>query len=196
MSNDNTNPFERLFKLWAMVCKLVLDGKRDPVLVADALQKVVDENPNMIVRGAIVNRLRSPQAAIDATGRKQYVNASVVASMPRGTGAEAEIVFFRVGRFIKDDDLDKEYALRGLKPADPYSLAKVNEDDHAFADKHPNATHWKDSNGKWCYTAFYRGGDGRIVEFSGATAGGATAGGSAASQVLDPRTLCHFALAL
>ena len=42
MSSDNI--FERLFKLWTSVCKLVLDGKRDPKLIATILQGIVDES--------------------------------------------------------------------------------------------------------------------------------------------------------
>jgi hypothetical protein len=57
--------------------------------------------------------------------------------------------------------LDKEYERRGLKPADPYTLAAVNEADPAFADKHPNGTHWKDADDKWRYAAFYRWSDER-----------------------------------
>ena len=49
----------------------------------------------------------------------------------------------------------------GPNPADPYSQAAVNEADPAFADGHPNGTHWKDVNGKWCFVAFGRWGDGR-----------------------------------
>ena len=65
---------------------------------------------------------------------------------------------------MSDDDLEKEYDLRGLKPADPFSLGAVNEDDPALADTKPNCTHWKDANGKWCYVAFrHWGGDERIV---------------------------------
>lgn len=37
------NVYERLFKLWATVAKLVLDGKRDAERVAQALQAIVDE---------------------------------------------------------------------------------------------------------------------------------------------------------
>ncbi len=42
MSNG-VNQFERLFKLWATVAKLVLDGKRSAQKVADALQSIVNE---------------------------------------------------------------------------------------------------------------------------------------------------------
>lgn len=37
------NVFERLFKLWATVCKLVVDGKRRAEDVVEVLQKIVDE---------------------------------------------------------------------------------------------------------------------------------------------------------
>ena len=60
-------------------------------------------------------------------------------------------------------DLEKEYALRGLIPADPYSLAAVNEADPAFADKYPNGTQWKDASGNYCCAFFDRWRGGRRV---------------------------------
>lgn len=140
----------------------VLETQGD-VLAAEwlaAIQKRVDAVSDMIVRHVCVNRSRTPQEAIAATGRKRYVTDAVVAEMPRGDGDEAEVIFFKGGRWISDADLGKEYELRGLKPTDPYSLAAVNEDDPAFADDHPNGTHWKDADGKWCYAAFVRWRDG------------------------------------
>ena len=127
----------------------------------------VERFSKMIVRLVRPNRNQTPQQVLNATGRKQYTAASVVANMPRGTGDEAKVIFFPPDKsaydengWISDDNLEKQYVLRGLKPADPYSLAKANEDDPAFADEHPNATHWKDAEGKWCYVAFRRWGDG------------------------------------
>jgi hypothetical protein len=76
---------------------------------------------------------------------------------------ERKSCFFKLNRYVSDADLDKEYELRGLKPADPYSLAAVNEDDPAFADDHPNGTHWKDGDGNWCYAVFRRWFDERDV---------------------------------
>ncbi|MGJ0531845.1 hypothetical protein [Methylocystis sp.] len=139
----------------------VLEMQGD-VLAAEwlaAIQKRVDAISDMIVRCVRVNRSRSPQEALAATGRKQYVTDAVVADMPRGDGDEAEIFFFKVGRWISDDDLEKEYSSRGLVPADPFSLAAVNEVDATFADDHPNGTHWKDADGKWCFATFYRWSD-------------------------------------
>lgn len=124
---------------------------------------------NHIVRKVPVNRGRTQQEAIEATGRAQYTDRKVVDAMPKGKGDETEVVFFKPdfsqrNGFISDDDLDKEYELRGLKPADPISVAAVNEADPAFADEKPNGTHWKDANGKWCYATFYRWCDGRWVD--------------------------------
>ena len=118
------------------------------------LRKRVEAVSDMIVRHVKVNRAHSPRQCLEATGRRLYADDSVVETMPCGDGEDVEVVFFRVGRFISDADLDKEYGLRGLKPADPYSLAQANIDDPALADDRPNGTHWKDTQGKWCYAAF------------------------------------------
>ncbi|OGZ47247.1 MAG: hypothetical protein A3J54_01420 [Candidatus Ryanbacteria bacterium RIFCSPHIGHO2_02_FULL_45_13b] len=117
---------------------------------------------NVITRRVRVNRSRTPQEVLEATGRAQYTDRKVVDAMPKGEeGDEVEVVFFKPdlserNGYISDDDLKKEFELRGLKPADPISLAAVNEADRAFADEHPNATHWKDADGRWCYAAFNR----------------------------------------
>ena len=125
------------------------------------VRKYVEMVSNIIVRRVPVNILRTAQQALDATGRKQYTDSDVVAAMPKGAGGEAEVHFFKLDRYISDNDLEDEYASRGLKPADPCSLAAVNEADPAFADEHPNGTHWKDAKGKWCFAAFDRWDDGR-----------------------------------
>lgn len=118
---------------------------------------------NLIIRTVKVNRSRSPKEAIVATGRVEYTNDDVVKSMPHGVGDNVEVIFFKIGKSVSEDSLENEYALRVLVPADPYSLAAVNEADSAFADSHPNGTHWKDENGKWCYAAFDRWGGERSV---------------------------------
>ena len=108
-----------------------------------------------------VNRSRSQQEALEATGRAQYTDRKVVDAMPKGEGNEVEVLFFKPdlsnrNSFISDDDLEKEFDLRGLKPADPISVAAVNEADPAFADEKPHGTHWKDAKGNWCYATFDR----------------------------------------
>lgn len=124
-----------------------------------------------IIRIVMVDRDQTPEQAIAATGRRQYVTAEVVATMPKGAGKAVTVIFFKPDRsaydvngIINDDNLAKQYELNGLIPADPFSLAAVNEADPAFADKHPNVTHWKDVNGEWCYAAFFRWRDERGVD--------------------------------
>ncbi len=130
--------------------------------------KRVEAVSNLIVRRVRVNRSRNPQQALDATGRRQFTDKDVVRAMPRGTGEEGETFFFQLnlserGGHISDDELDKEFSDREFIPEDPDTLAAVNEADPAFADTHPNCTHWKDASGKWCYAAFDRWDDGRAV---------------------------------
>jgi hypothetical protein len=122
----------------------------------EVLCRRVELVSNLITRRVKVNCQLTPQAVLDATGRKQYTNSDVVANMPKGEGDEAEVVFFKLGRYVSDADLEKEYEKRGLKPADPYSLSAVNEADPAFADEKPNGTHWQDENGCWCFATFNR----------------------------------------
>ncbi|MFA6349282.1 MAG: hypothetical protein WCX06_03835, partial [Candidatus Paceibacterota bacterium] len=64
------------------------------------LRKRVEAISDLITRRVLVNRTRTPQEALDATGRKQYTDADVVAEMPKGEGAEANVVFFKLGRYI------------------------------------------------------------------------------------------------
>ena len=115
---------------------------------------LVEAQSDFIFRRVKVDRSRTPQAVLNATGRNQYINKDVVNVIPKGEGEEVEVIFFNLDRPVSDADLAKEYDFRGLKPADPYSLAAVNEADPAFADQQPNTTHWKDSAGKWCYAVF------------------------------------------
>lgn len=119
-------------------------------------RQLVETVANMIVRLVKVNRTRTAEEAIKATGRNFYGDWKVVRTMPRGEGEEVEICFFKVGWYINDADLEKEYESRGLSPVDPYSLAAVNEADQTFADQYPNGTHWQDADGNWCYAAFSR----------------------------------------
>lgn len=121
-----------------------------------AVRKRVERMSNRVVRTVTVNRTRSAREALKATGRTLYATDSVVDAMPQGIGEIMEVVFFKRDRYLSDDELEKEYEVENLMPADPFSLAAVNEADPAFADTHPNATHWKDAAGKWCCAAFCR----------------------------------------
>ena len=120
------------------------------------LHRRVEAASDLIIRHVKVDRGRTPQEAFKGRECTHCLNDGVVAAMPHGEGEKADVYFFRVGRPISNADLEKEYELRGLKSADPYSQAAVNEDDPSFADNHPNGTYWKDGDGKWCYATFYQ----------------------------------------
>ncbi|OHA80880.1 MAG: hypothetical protein A2675_02195 [Candidatus Yonathbacteria bacterium RIFCSPHIGHO2_01_FULL_51_10] len=126
------------------------------------LRKRVEAVSGMIVRRVRVNRIRSPQEVLDATGRKQYTDRKVVDSMPRGEGEEVDVYLFKESCTISNDDLAKKYESLGLKP-DLYAEAAINEADPAFADDHPNGSQWKDGDGKWCFAAFRRWDGERLV---------------------------------
>jgi len=118
---------------------------------------------NLIVRRVKVNRNRTPQEALDATGRRQYTHQAIVDNAPKGEGDEVEVVFFKPEMWeytrpglMNEGGLERVLARRGLKSADLYSIAAVNEDDPSFADKVPHGIHWKDAKGNWCFAAFHR----------------------------------------
>ena len=145
------------------VAQQVLGVANIGMLMFAPFRERVEAISNLIVRRVRVNRGRSPQEALDATGRVQYTNRSVVNSMPAATADEVEIVLLKpdlkkYNGHISDDDLEKEFAscvLGPLDAVDPISLASLNEDDPALADKYPNGTHWRGPKGEWNFAAFY-----------------------------------------
>lgn len=100
------------------------------------LDEVLVAVTNTIIRKVKVNRTRSPKEMLDATKRTQYTTNSVVKIIPKGEGEETTVEFFKLSKYVSDNDLDLEYQKRGLIP-DPYAQAAVNEADPAFADEHP-----------------------------------------------------------
>ena len=150
------------------VAQLVLGVENLGMMMFSSFRERAEAVSNLIVCKVSVKRSHSPQKALDATNRAQYTDRKVVDAMPKGEGDEAEVVFFKPdlserNGFISDDDLEKEFELRGLKPADPISVAAVNEADPTFADEKPHGTHWKDTKGNWCYASFRSWDDKRKV---------------------------------
>ena len=95
------------------------------------------------------------------TGRILYVDEDVAKSAPQHTG---NLEFFTVDRYITEDELEKEYETRKLKPASILSLCeydKTNRND--LDEKGYVGTHWKDAKGEWCCAVFDRRGDERGV---------------------------------
>ena len=113
-----------------------------------------------------IDRSRTPREVLDATGRGYYIKDGVINGMPRGEGEEVDLYFFELDRCVSDDELENEYKLHGLVPADPYSLAKHNEDNPEFADTYPNITYWKDEGGNLWFMNFDGSGSQRSVDVS------------------------------
>ena len=113
-----------------------------------------------VIRRVKVDRNRTPQEVVDATGRTRYLNLNedVLATMPLGEGDEVDVYFVPTNRFVSVQEVPAFLARYGLVP-DPRAQAAVNEADPACADERPNGSQW----GKNCYLAFYRWDGGRDV---------------------------------
>ena len=138
--------------------------EQGPALVAELIAVVrtrVEAVSALVVRSWTSDRTRTSEQVIKETGRRQYVDANVVKTMPRGTGSHGQTTFFKLdlskrGGYISCADLGKEFALRALLPEYPDHLADINKADPVFADTHPNATQWQDADGNYCYAIFGR----------------------------------------
>ncbi len=116
----------------------------------------VEAISNFIIRKVKVNRSRSPQQAIDATGCTQYTENTVVKVMPIGEGEEVDLYLIPFKQQLSVDALEQEVDKAGFVLVDPITLCALNEADPALADTIPNATQWRDKNGKVCYACFGR----------------------------------------
>ena len=122
------------------------------------LKKRVDAQCELVRLQVSVDRSRSARVALEATRCELSFSESVAKAMPRSEGEEVELVLFQPGRYMYDDELETEYELRGLVPADPYSLAAAVEADLTLLDRYrPLITHWRDAKNKWCSVTFKRG---------------------------------------
>lgn len=131
--------------------------------VNDKFKEMIAAGTMIVHRGVVVNRNRTPQEAIAATGRKQYVDDKAVASMPRGQGEVVDLYYVKANRFLSDDNLEKWMEELGLT-FDPRAQAADNEANPTFADDYPNGAQWKNSKGEWCFSAFNRWDDERLVD--------------------------------
>ena len=121
--------------------------------------------PNGVVmpKGTIVRRVRidgtrTPQVAIGATGRTQYVDQDVLATMPSSESGEMNVYFVPTRKYVPVNEAGVFLAQFGLV-FNPRAQAAANEGDPGLADTVPNGTQW-DKN---CCLAFGRWGGGRGV---------------------------------
>ncbi len=111
------------------------------------------QTQEMISRVVKLNRFFTISTALESTCRNLLFNFEDVRHLPRCSGEEVEVFFFWIDTQMTNEELAQEYEKRGLKPADLYSLAKVNQDYPDFSEKYPNATCWKHGT-KW-YRLFF-----------------------------------------
>ncbi|MDO8581721.1 MAG: hypothetical protein Q7S16_02490 [bacterium] len=125
-----------------------------------ARRKAMDDITVIVKR---VDYNRNPQQSLDATGRKQYTDKAIVATMPkRGNGIQENVPFtwFRSRRFLSPAEVQIELEAHGLV-RDLYAQVAANAQDPAFADDHRNGMSWELPGGGYGYMAFGRDGDGR-----------------------------------
>src|SRR3990167_8125880 len=93
---------------------------------------------------------------LQSTGRTLYVDKEVLATAPKGV-SEGELEFFHPDKHLTDKELAEEYKSRGLVPATIEDLIACSEklDELKYV-----TTHWKDTEGKWCFASFDRWRDG------------------------------------
>ena len=89
-----------------------------------------------------------------------YGDESLLTTAPKYKRKQP-LTFFTIGKYLTEEQLQKEYDARHLLPANPYDLAEYME---VHQDEDWKATQWKDNDGKYCCAAFNRWDDGRGVD--------------------------------
>lgn len=92
--------------------------------------------------------MKTAQQILEANGYTLYVDENVLASAP--VRKVQPVTVFTIGKYVICAELEKEYAARGLSPADLGSIAALKEKPDYLASQ------WKDSTGNFCCVAFYR----------------------------------------
>lgn len=139
----------------------------------DQLLDMVERNEGVLFREVYVNRRLSVRDAIYQTHAHGMddLDPQILLGMqgggnPKGDSYElVRVVLFEIERCKKGDEtyvfaptheVEREYALRGLDPVDPFVLMKLNEaTNHPLAETYPNLTFWRDANGNLCQMRFF-----------------------------------------
>lgn len=106
-----------------------------------ALRTRVERRAEMIVCHFKVDRTKSRETMIASLGRKEYVDADVLATMPTDGPDEGDLFFFPLKRDTPVSEIPQAFESRDLVP-DYMAQMQVNADDPAFADEHPNGMQW------------------------------------------------------
>lgn len=77
-----------------------------------------------------------------------YGDKEVIENIP--LAGEGTLEVFTLGKYVSDDELEKEYTARGLVPAGPFIMVEYLK----TSDKKYLGTHWKDAKGNWCFASF------------------------------------------
>jgi hypothetical protein len=99
----------------------------------------------------------SPQQSLDVSERRPCVNDAALKTMPVDCiEGEVEVHFVPVKKITAPADLDSRLNQLGYRLVSPLTLLAVNRLDQGFADRFPNATQWKHSDGNFYCLAFDR----------------------------------------
>lgn len=102
-----------------------------------------------------IDRVCTPQEALDATERIQFTTKDAVDLIPHGEGKEIEVYLVPLKKKFAVDELEKEIDKIGFKLIDPITLCALNGTEPELADTIPNATQWRDENNKAYCVYFY-----------------------------------------
>lgn len=120
---------------------------------------IIDQQNDSITVKFVVFRGGSPQELISDTRRSLHGISDTIASMPLQVGRrfseEVEFTFFPVGHGVSNEEIEAEFAKRGLVQ-DLEAQFGYNADHPEFANDHPNGAIWKDAKGRWCFAHFNR----------------------------------------
>ncbi len=105
-----------------------------------------------------IDRTLTPEQVLEPIANVIFDNGDLIKTIPNGDGCEATLFFFFLDHWIDcncNDELNLEYANRGLVPCDPYALAKANKDDPMLQRNCPNCTLWKNDSNEWLFIRLY-----------------------------------------
>jgi hypothetical protein len=159
MTDNQVNKLVEIFRAYAQRhAKNLNSAAVQPVLESKDLASamftpfltLVEAQAEMFTRTVTVNRTQSPLSAFESiTSHKQFLNKSVVSSMPLGQGEEVTLYFFPIKKQMSPVEYAAALDSRGLKP-DPMAQAAFNQANPEFADTCRNGTQWQNEAGEFC----------------------------------------------